>query len=297
VSGRASHHFPSNGSDRRHAARRRLFPRAAACLGLLALVNSCQGVPALSSAALSESTAPPAMAESELKKIGQRIWQNECGGTVEGLTSWNAGENFASLGIGHCIWYPQGVDGPYEESFPGLVAFLKSSGATLPRWLASAKDCPWQDRRSFLEAKDSAQMKELRQLLAATIAQQTEFLSQRFLRGTKKIIDAAPAADRSTVQSRISTLYQSAAGRYAMIDYVNFKGEGTNPKERYQDHGWGLLQVLLEMKGRPAAGTAAAEFSQAAQRVLERRISLAPRNESMWRAGWMNRCKGYARAF
>ena len=29
---------------------------------------------------------------SEAKAIGNRIWINECGGTVEGLTSWNKGE-------------------------------------------------------------------------------------------------------------------------------------------------------------------------------------------------------------
>ncbi len=40
---------------------------------------------------------------SEAKAIGKRIWINECGGTVEGLTSWNKGEYFASLGIGHFI--------------------------------------------------------------------------------------------------------------------------------------------------------------------------------------------------
>ena len=45
---------------------------------------------------------------AELDRIGKRIWQNECGGTADGLTSWNAGENFASLGIGHFIWYPKG---------------------------------------------------------------------------------------------------------------------------------------------------------------------------------------------
>ncbi|HSV63887.1 MAG TPA: hypothetical protein VLH83_11140, partial [Chthoniobacterales bacterium] len=34
----------------------------------------------------------------ETRRIGNKIWRNECGGTVAGLTSWNAGENFASLG-------------------------------------------------------------------------------------------------------------------------------------------------------------------------------------------------------
>src|SRR5512133_2670274 len=33
-------------------------------------------------------------------RIGKKIWQNECNGTISGLTSWNGGEDFASLGIG-----------------------------------------------------------------------------------------------------------------------------------------------------------------------------------------------------
>ena len=55
--------------------------------------------------------------QSDALKIGKKIWQNECNGTVAGLTSWNEGENFASLGIGHFIWYPKGQRGPFDESF------------------------------------------------------------------------------------------------------------------------------------------------------------------------------------
>ena len=64
------------------------------------------------------------LSRAEASRIAKKIWQNECAGTVEGLTSWNAGENFASLGIGHFIWYPKGVRGHFEESFPGLVSFV-----------------------------------------------------------------------------------------------------------------------------------------------------------------------------
>ena len=38
--------------------------------------------------------------------IGRRVWENESGGTLQGLTHWGYGEEFASLGIGHFIWYP-----------------------------------------------------------------------------------------------------------------------------------------------------------------------------------------------
>jgi hypothetical protein len=37
--------------------------------------------------------------------------QSSAGGSITGLTTWNAGEEFPSLGIGHFIWYPAGFDG------------------------------------------------------------------------------------------------------------------------------------------------------------------------------------------
>ncbi len=62
-------------------------------------------------------------------------------GTISGLTSWNQGEDFASLGIGHFIWYPKGRQGPFEESFPTLVSFVSSRGAKLPTLLLGVGPC------------------------------------------------------------------------------------------------------------------------------------------------------------
>jgi hypothetical protein len=54
--------------------------------------------------------------------IGIKIWFNECGGKVEGLSSWNEGENFASLGIGHFLWHPpKSKQATYNSGFPGLL--------------------------------------------------------------------------------------------------------------------------------------------------------------------------------
>jgi hypothetical protein len=47
------------------------------------------------------------LTQEQAQTIGRQIWKNECGGTQEGLTSWNKGEEFPSLGIGHFIWYPK----------------------------------------------------------------------------------------------------------------------------------------------------------------------------------------------
>ncbi len=67
------------------------------------------------------------LSRADASRIGRKIWQNECAGTVSGLTSWNAGEKFASLGIGHFLWYPKGERGPFEESFPDLVALRQQT--------------------------------------------------------------------------------------------------------------------------------------------------------------------------
>ncbi|HEX5176321.1 MAG TPA: hypothetical protein VFV83_04785, partial [Chthoniobacteraceae bacterium] len=84
---------------------------------------------------LSRSGFAATLSENDLESIGRRVWENECNGRRDGLTSWNTGENFASLGIGHFIWYPRGVDGPFEESFPKLVQFLAKNRVSLPAWL------------------------------------------------------------------------------------------------------------------------------------------------------------------
>ena len=78
------------------------------------------------------------------------------------------------------------------------------------------------------------------------------------------------------------------------MDYVNFKGEGTNKNERYKGQGWGMLQVLQEMRGEADGVAAVKEFSASAERVLARRVANAPKDESRWLAGWKNRARSYA---
>src|SRR5204862_5017210 len=107
-------------------------PVASSCRACLAVVLLALATPA--PAAINLSPA-------ETRRIGNRIWQNECGGTVAGLTSWNTGENFASLGIGHFIWYPKGLRGPFDESFPKFVEFAGARHAKLPAVLLAKDDC------------------------------------------------------------------------------------------------------------------------------------------------------------
>ena len=67
------------------------------------------------------------------------------------------GENFASLGIGHFIWYPKGVRGPFEESFPKFVEFAAARGREAPGGRCAAKEgCPWNTRAEFNAAAPDA---------------------------------------------------------------------------------------------------------------------------------------------
>ena len=233
---------------------------------------------------------------AEANRIGRRIWKNECGGTISGLTSWNAGENFASLGIGHFIWYPRGQRGPFEESFPKLVGFVSARGARLPEFLVSGHDiaCPWNSRTEFLRDQDSPKMKQLRAFLVDTIDLQTQFLIARLEAALPKMLAQASAAERDNVQRKFDRLVSSPSGCYALVDYVNFKGEGTLATERYQGQGWGLLQVLGNMRDADSQ-SALDEFVTSAKTVLRRRVANSPpeRGESRWLPGWLARVDGY----
>lgn len=230
---------------------------------------------------------------AEAETIGKRIWKNECAGTRDGLTSWNTGENFASLGIGHFIWYPQGVRGPFKESFPAMRDYLRAAGVTMPPWLAGANGCPWPDRAAFMKDFRSPRMEELRALLASTVGLQARFAALRLEAALPDMLESAPARDREKIRANFYRVANTPGGLYALMDYVNFKGEGTSPTERYAGEGWGLLQVLAGMSG---GGSPVAEFARSADRVLTRRVELAPpsRREQRWLPGWRNRVATYA---
>lgn len=228
-------------------------------------------------------------------EIGKRIWQNECGGTIEGLTSWNEGENFASLGICHFIWYPENYQGPFEESFPLVRAYIQSRGAKLPEVLLKNRACPWRSRENFLAAQNSPEMNSLRIFLRDTIELQALFTVQRLEQALPRILETLPSSETDPVREKFYRVASTPHGLYALIDYVNFKGEGIKKTERYKDEGWGLLQVLQSMKDTAPGNPALDEFSAAAIRVLERRVANSPpeRKEKRWLEGWKKRCLTY----
>ena len=105
------------------------------------------------------------------------------------------------------------------------------------------------------------------------------------------------AANRAEIEERFERVASTANGCYALVDYVNFKGEGVLATERYAGQGWGLLQVLEGMKTENAGRQADVKaFAESAKTVLRNRVRNSPpeRNEARWLPGWLKRVDTYA---
>jgi hypothetical protein len=241
------------------------------------------------------------ISQDEARYIGQKIWNNECGGKKEGLTSWNKGEAFASMGIGHFIWYPEGKKGVFKETFPSLIVFLEKNGKKMPEGILSkgSKACPWKSREDFFNNFNTKPMHDLRNFLAETVELQTTFIIQNFNKAFGFIIRSIPESQRAKINQQFKRMAASPGGFYPLIDYVNFKGDGTAPQEEYHGKRWGLLQVLDTMQGTASGREALQEFSDCARKVLDIRIAHAPvgTNEERWQEGWHNRVKTYVQEY
>jgi hypothetical protein len=225
------------------------------------------------------------------QQIGVKIWKNECGGTLEGLTHWGKNENFPSLGIGHFIWYPAGKRDRFQEGFPPLMAYLEQQKADVPAWLKAA--CPWNSREEFYEQIQSSKMNQLRQFLFETKNLQAVFIATRLEKALPQMIEKLSPQEKEKITTAFNRLAGDPQGLYALIDYVNFKGEGTSPAESYKGQGWGLLQVLQAIP--PSSKNIVGDFVEAAKKVLAQRVQNSPpeRQEEKYLKGWSNRLETY----
>lgn len=252
---------------------------------------------ALASAAPAPGDEGIRLTPEQARDIGMKIWRNEAGGKVELLTHWNKGEDFASLGIGHFIWYVAGRPGRFTESFPGLLDALEASGRALPGWLQGRPPCPWADRDAFYAEFQGPRMIELRALLADTVDIQALYAAKRLEDALPKVLAAAEPGERPKLKTRFYAAAAAPNGVYALMDYVNFKGEGISPTERYDGLGWGLLQVLELMDDAPPGQPSVEAFARGADAALTRRVEHAPAErrqiERGWLTGWRKRLQTY----
>lgn len=239
------------------------------------------------------SNEKAALTAEQLESIGKKIFFNETGGNPEYLIAWNDGEAFASLGIGHFIWFPKDLDSPFTETFPSLLKHFEDSGLALPDWLTQSDDCPWQDKQAFIEAKSTPKFGQLSAILQNSFSLQIEFIHQRMQRALPKMLDdLSEPYQRELLTNRFNDLAETEVGMYSLIDYVNFKGEGISSKERYNGQGWGLKHVLLNMNTELDVNEA---FAQSCIEVLTQRINNSPQKdvEMRWLQGWTARCNTY----
>ncbi|WP_038247673.1 hypothetical protein [Ghiorsea bivora] len=237
------------------------------------------------------------ISKAEQSRIADLIFKNECNRKFECLVSWNDGEDFPSLGIGHFIWFPKGSNAPFQESFPDLMRWYQQQGVIVPERLSNIlqpnQSSPWQNKAEFLQDENKPQIEQLRQFLADTQDVQASFIMQRLADALPKMLAIGQnQVEKDKIKHQFERVSASPNGWYALIDYVNFKGEGIKETERYHGKGWGLAQVLLNMDHE---GNALRAFVSSAKQMLQQRVSLSPpeRNEQRWLNGWLKRLDTY----
>ncbi len=239
-------------------------------------------------------TANVSVSSTETLRIAAKIWYNESGGSIEGLTDWNDGENFASVGIGHFVWYPIGTHLHEAGGFANLLHYMQSHGVRVPNWLIteSIPHCPWISREDFYASQYSPLMLSLRQFLMATMYWQARYMIERMQRALPRMLASVPPEERPYIRYQFNRIASTPTGIYALTDYINFKGEGIGYSSQT---GWGLLQVLEMMRYAPSNYSRMQQFSWAADQVLTRRVEQAPAYMSLWRwlPGWRHRIRSY----
>lgn len=220
----------------------------------------------------------------EFRQMGVKFFANECGSQKRYLVWWSPREDFANFGIGHFIWLPAGRNLPFVEQFPELIAFYLEKREPVPEFINRHKftGCPWNNR----EELDGDPMKdEIIEWLASTTYIQAGFIIFKAMDSIRDILESNPE-----VETQFRELSKTREGRFAVVDYLNFKGTGLDPKERLKDEGWGLLQVLEGMK-RPDLES----FVTSASEVLIRRVNnyTDDWNDLSFLDGWIKRVEGY----
>ena len=242
------------------------------------------------------------LTDKQANFIAKKVWQNEGAGLDKYLVHWNDGEDFASVGIGHFIWFSKGHTERFREVFPMVVAFMEKKGVRMPSWLNSKTSLPWNSKAEFYAAKKAHSKKhtELFTFLKSTMPYQAEFMAQRLSQALPQMLETINEPKRQAlIKKRFSEVMHNKDGSvnerglYVLLDYTNFKGEGTLKSERYKGQGWGLLQVLEHMN--PKEPNKLKAFAMSAKAMLSRRIKNSPpaRGEERWRKGWNVRLETY----
>lgn len=239
------------------------------------------------------------LTNAQAQVVGDKIWNNETTyrfdqpktwSRHELLTFWNQEEPFPSIGIGHFIWPPENYTGPFSEGkFHKVIAYIKSkTSLSIPRALCE-RYCPWKTREDFYKNFHSPEMQEIRDFLWNNRGLQLQFMLEHVNKTIRDILAVDPS-----LSDTISALLKEPNGPYTLVDYLNFKLTGLDPKQRYNGQGWGLMQVLQNMKNHPAP-TSCESFSFSARYLLILRVLNSPvdENQHLWIPNWVARTNSY----
>lgn len=222
------------------------------------------------------------------------IYMNETGGKPDALIIKNDKENVCSLGIGHFIWYPTGVKQQYKETFPGLLKELqKTDGA-----FKGAVDveipptCPWKSTSELNAAKSTDVYKRLVAGLTSPAGKrvQVNYMIER----AREAIAETAKEDPDSVKKMLDLL-ETEQGTYAVIDYVNFKGNSAET-EAYGDFHWGFKTAIYVMS-KDETLKPEKRFQIAVETLLEMRVEEAKKlgkDESSFLTGWLKRVNTYS---
>lgn len=233
------------------------------------------------------------LSEYQKQKIAEQIFKNETGGSRAKLVHWNVGEEFPSLGIAHFIWIRSDQKLAFSDSFKGLIEFYISGGYRLPKFLndlSPSFERPWRTSSEFWSQRNSSEVMELEKFLAFTFNVQASYVFEKMKNSLPKIFNGLSDRNKDLVDYNIKKVITSSASWYPIVDYINFKGAGTDQIETTASGGWGLRQVLLKMNSKD--GDASSAFAEAAKNILSLRIQKRPQDER-WREGWYKRIDTY----
>lgn len=256
--------------------------------------------------------APFGLSYDDLLSLGFRMWKNYAGGTLEGLTKWdesNADHQFMYLGIASNIWLPEGSSSIFQADWPVVAQRLKDLGCKIKPWML--EDCPWSSKEEFDADFDSKKMTWLRTHLSKKklVWAQAFYIAERLQRSMDpnspdSLLNGLTADQSALVQKNFNLVVHctNPSGIYALIDYVNFKGEGRlDGAEKFNGQSWGLLQVLLNMQtpeeGADDATIINAFFESAKvtlnNRIINQKIQDPNSNEQQYWNMWVAHLSDY----
>lgn len=247
--------------------------------------------------------------KAEIARVTANLLNNETGCKAGNMMEWDskAGEFFPSIGLPHVVGFPVGARKVVDESFPRFWQYLQQNYKGTTRWpdlKLVGESVPWKTKKEF---ETDPVVKDLNRFLLDpdVMELQGQFAVQRATSSIGAILaanslDPNPRVRTGELCSRFKNLLKTPQGLQAIVDYVNWKGEGIHYSEQTDTKHirWGLKQVL-ENIGTVDPKNAHLQFADAASRALAERSSddsrikksmpgLQSRIESTYRKGGIN---------